>query len=135
MAIQGGFPVEFGHVYLHGAFLVSEVEPVRDFDRSTKDTVVQAVDKDTGVPLWQVEVLDGDPSARERVVKVKLAAPVKPVPPAASEGVPFRPVEFDGLVVTPYVATTATGRARLAYSFRAAGMRAPGPRAVKAAAS
>jgi hypothetical protein len=69
------------------------------------------------------------------VVKVKLAAPVRPVPPAGTEGVPFRPVEFDGLVVTPYVATTATGRARLAYSFRAAGMRAPGPRAVKAAAS
>jgi hypothetical protein len=41
-------------------------------------------------------------------------------------GAPFRPVEFDGLTATPYVATTSTGRSRLAWSFRATGMRAPG---------
>jgi hypothetical protein len=135
MGLQGGIPVEFGDVYMHGCFQLGGVEPVRDFDRSTKDSFVQAVDRDTGVPLWQVEVLDGDPAAREKVVKVKIASPVQPVPPAPVEGLPFRPVELDGLVVTPYVATTANGRGRLAYSFRASAMRAPGSRPVKPAAS
>ena len=37
---------------------------------------------------------------------------------------PFRPVEFDGLTVTPYVDDK---RNRVAYSFRATGMRAPQP--------
>jgi hypothetical protein len=58
-------------------------------------------------------------------VRVKLLASVLPVPPEAMDGAPFRPVEFEGLTATPYVATTATGRARLAWSFRATGMRAP----------
>lgn len=42
--------------------------------------------------VWQVEVLDGDPEARDKMVRVKLAAAVRPVPPAAADGVPFRPV-------------------------------------------
>jgi hypothetical protein len=134
MAIQGAIPVEFGEVFPHGCFVVGAVEPVRDFDKSSKDTAVQAVDKGSGQLLWHVDVLDGDPAARDKVVRVKLVAPVQPVPPAAADGVPFRPVEFDGLTVTPYVATTTTGRARLAYSFRARGMQAPG-KPVKAVAS
>ena len=59
----------------------SEVEPLDDFDKSTKDNRVQARDKDTGLPLWQVEVLDFDPQAREKTFKVKIAAEVQPVPP------------------------------------------------------
>ena len=38
---------------------------------------------------------------------------------------PFRPVEFDGLTVTPYVDDK---RGRVAYSYRATGMRAPAAR-------
>jgi hypothetical protein len=126
MAMQGAIPVEFGDVFPHGCFVVGGVEPVRDFDRSTKDTMVQAVDKDSGQLVWSVEVLDADPEARDKVVRVKIAAPVQPTPPAAAEGVPFRPVEFEGLTVTPYVATPTNGRPRLAYSYRARSMRAPG---------
>jgi hypothetical protein len=126
MAIKGAIPMTQGDVFPYGCYGVGEVQTMRDFDRSTKDQAVQAVDRDTGLLVWTVDVIDADPEARERTVRVKLLAPVQPVPPEAAEGVPFRPVEFDGLTATPYVATTASGRARLAWSFRATGMRAPG---------
>ena len=95
MAIQG--PIALGHegVFLHGCYVVGEVEPVRDFDRSTRETPVQAVDKETGELVWQVDVVDADPDARDKTVRVKITAPVKPVPPDTAPGVPFRPVEFD----------------------------------------
>jgi PQQ enzyme repeat len=125
MAIKGAIPMNHGDVWPYGCFVVGEVQAMRDFDRSTKDQAVQAVDRDTGELVWTVDVVDADPEARERTVRVKLLAAVQPVPPAAAEGVPFRPVEFDGLTATPYVATTLSGRGRLAWSFRATGMRAP----------
>ena len=126
MAIKGAIPMRFDDVFPHGCYMVGEVEPQRDFDRSTRDQAVQAVDRDTGVLVWAVDVIDGDLGIRDRLVRVKLLAPVQPVPPEEAPGVPFRPVEFDGLTATPYVATTASGRGRLAWSFRATGMRAPG---------
>jgi hypothetical protein len=126
MAIKGAIPMTQGDVFPFGCFGVGEVQAMRDFDRSTKDQAVQAVDRDTGLLVWTVDVIDADPDARERTVRVKLLAPVQPVPPEAAEGVPFRPVEFDGLTATPYVAATASGRGRLAWSIRATGMRAPG---------
>lgn len=134
MALQGAFKVAFGEVFPYGAFVVSEVEPVRDFDQSkTRGVPVQQRDKATGEPLWVVEVLDADPQAREKTVKVKIASPVQPVPPLAAEGVPFRPVEFEGLTVTPYLKESGNGRARVAYSFRAAGMKAVGAAVRKSA--
>jgi hypothetical protein len=133
MAIKGAIPIGQDGVFPQGCFVVGDVAPMRDFDRSTKDQAVQAVDRDTGLLVWTVDVVDADPEARERTVRVKLLAPVQPVPPAEVEGVPFRPVEFDGLTATPYVATTASGRGRLAWSLRASGMRAPGRAAGKAA--
>ena len=74
-----------------------------------------------------MSVLDPDPDARKdaKTVTVKISAPVQPIPPEAmAAGMPFRPVEFDGLTVTPYLNENG-GRARVAYSFRATGMRAP----------
>jgi hypothetical protein len=126
MAIKGAIPMTQGDVFSHGCFVVGGVQAMRDFDRSTKDQAVQAVDRDTGELVWTVDVIDADPEARERTVRVKLLAPVQPVPPEAMAGAPFRPVEFEGLTATPYVATTASGRSRLAWSLRATGMRAPG---------
>ena len=113
-------------VFPHGAYLVSEVEPVRDFDKSSAGRPVQAVDKESGLPVWAVSVLDADPEARrsDKTVTVKIAATYQPVPPEAAAGLPFRPVEFDGLTVTPYV-NESGGRARVAYSLRASGMHAP----------
>jgi hypothetical protein len=133
MAIKGAIPMAHGDVFPHGCFVVGEVVPMRDFDRSTRDQAVQAVDRDTGELVWTVDVIDAERESRDRMVRVKLLAPVQPVPPAEAPGVPFRPVEFEGLTATPYVATTASGRSRLAWSFRATGMHAPGR--VPAAAS
>jgi len=69
-----------------------------------------------------IEVIDPDPQARTRAVKVKVAAQAQPVIPAAPPGSPFTPVEFTGLTVTPYVNQAG----RLAYSIKATGIRAPG---------
>jgi hypothetical protein len=125
MAIQGPLKVDFGDVFPHGAYLVGAVEPVRDFEASSAGSAVQGRDKASGLPLWQVDVLDADPEARERTLRVKIAASVQPVPPETIAGVPFRPVELDGLTVTPYVKESGQGRARVGYSLRASGMRAP----------
>jgi hypothetical protein len=128
MAIQGAIRVQFADVFPHGAFAVA-VEPVRDFDKSTRDHTVQARDKESGVLVWAVEVLDADPEARasERSVKVKIAADQQPAMPELMAGTPFRPVEFEGLRVRPYV----NGQGRLAYSFNASAMRGPNPAGMK----
>ena len=122
MALQGPIPVEFGNVFTHGAFAAGGFEPMRDFDASSGDRFVQAKDKQTGQPVWVVEVIDGDPAARDKTVKVKVAAPDQPVLPPAHPGMRFVPVEFTGLTVTPYVNQAG----RLAYSLKAAGVRASG---------
>ena len=118
-------PVGFDQVFPHGAFVTGEVEPVRDFD-AKGSAPAQKRDKGTGLPMWQVSVHDADPAARgaAKSVKVVLLDERQPVPPPALDGLPFRPVEFDGLTVTPYVAEGA-GRPRVAYSIRARVMRAP----------
>jgi hypothetical protein len=122
VALQGPIPVEFGHVFTHGVFAAGGFEAVRDFDASSGDRFVQSKDKTTGLPLWAVEVIDADPEARTKTVKVKVAAQAEPVLPAAPAGLPFTPVEFTGLTVTPYVNQAG----RLAYSLKATGVRAPG---------
>ena len=111
MAIRGQISVEFGMVFPDGAYAAGTIEMVRDFDRSSGDRVVQQVDKHTGLPLWVVEVIDADETARQRTVKVKIAAQVQPVLPPPAPGSPFTAVEFEGLTATPYVdASRCTGR-------------------------
>lgn len=126
MAIAKRLHVAHEDVFAHGAFVVSEVTQVLDFDASTREVKVQARDKDTGLPLWQVEVLDVDPEApkKGRTVTVKFAAKVQPVPPEALPELPLRPVEFEGLSALPYVDTNGNF-SRIAWSFRAEGMHAP----------
>src|SRR5205807_9678971 len=97
MAMQGQIPIEFGLVFPAGACAAGGIEMVRDFDRSSGDRVVQQADKHTGLPLWVVEVIDADPDARQRTVKVQVAAQVQPVLPSAARGSPFTAVEFDGM--------------------------------------
>jgi hypothetical protein len=130
-AFLGPFPVEFGAVFPSGAYAAGQVEKVRDFDKSSGDRVVQQADKHTGLPLWVVEVIDADPEARQRTVKVKVAAQYQPVLPDAPAGSPFIPVEFEGLTAMPWVDDSrcqpGKGKcaARLAYSLKATGVRAP----------
>ena len=121
MALQGPIPVDFTVVFPSGAYAASAFEPVRNFEASTGEKFVQSADKATGVPLWVIEVIDADPAARVRAVKVKVAALEQPVVPAAQHGSPFTPVEFTGLTVTYYVNQAG----RLAYSLKATGIRAP----------
>lgn len=118
-------PLEFEQAFPHGAFVISEVTPVSDFDRSTKAKQVQAADKLTGEPVWQVQVMDADPAARkgQQVFTVKIPGQYQPVPPETLAGTPFRPVELVGLTVTPYVDSKTN---RMAVSLRATEMRAPG---------
>ena len=129
MALKGAIPVAFGDVFPAGAF-ATKVEMVADFEASKGGSRVQARDKATGLPVWAVTVTDPDPEARDTSAKVKVAAPAEPELPDALPGLPFRPVEFEGLTVTPYV----NGAGRLAYSFKATGLRAPSGAPVKAAA-
>ncbi|MFC5994304.1 plasmid replication, integration and excision activator [Pseudonocardia hispaniensis] len=126
MAIPSRFKINHGDVFPHGAYVVSEVEPVRDWEKSSAGRPVQQLDKESGLPVWAVSVLDADPDARKdaKTVTVKISASHQPVPPEAMTGMPFRPVEFEGLTVTPYVAENGS-RPRVAYSLRATGMRAP----------
>ena len=125
MALVTPLPVAFAQVFPEGAFVTGDVEPVRDFD-AKGSLPVQKRDKATDLPMWQVSVHDADSNARgpAKAVKVMILDELQPVPPPVLEGLPFRPVEFDGMTVTPYVAEGA-GRPRVAYSIRARAMRAP----------
>ncbi len=128
MAMPRRISITQDEVFPFGAFLVSEVTPVWDFERSTRELKVQQVDKETELLLWSVEVLDADPEApkREKTVSVKFAAKVQPVPPHNGSGMPFNPVELEGLTALPYVVSEEGRRPRMAWSFRATGMKAPG---------
>lgn len=56
-------------------------------------------------------------------VTVKVISATEPVAPPEIAGLPFRPIVFDGLTVTPYVKEGA-GRPRVAFSLRATGLKA-----------
>jgi hypothetical protein len=120
MSVQGPIPVEFGTVFPRGAFAAGAFEPVRDFEASKGGRFVQSKDKASGLPLWVVDVIDGGPLTRDKTARVKVAASDQPVLPAPAAGLPFVPVEFAGLTVTPYVNQAG----RLAYSLKATGVRA-----------
>lgn len=138
MAIARKFKISHDEVFSFGAYLVSDVAPMKDFDRSTRENAVQAVDKDTGLPLWSVDVLDADPEAskKAKTVTVKFAAKVQPVPPENDGSTPFTMVVFQGLKATPWVDNARCQppdagkkhycRAQLAWSFTADSMAAPG---------
>ena len=91
MAMPRKIKVTFDDVFPYGAYAVSAVTQVRDFDRSTKERPVYATDEETGLPIWSVDVMDGDPDARkaDRTVSIKILAKVQPVLPAATPGSPF----------------------------------------------
>jgi hypothetical protein len=126
MSIPKWLQISHDQVFSFGAFLVSEVTPMIDFDKSSGENRVQARDRDTGLPMWQVEALDGDPAApkRSRTVTIKFAAATPPTAPTNSSGTPFTPVVFEGLMALPYVEKSGDF-SRIAWSYRASGMTAP----------
>ena len=130
MAMPRRVRVEFGEAFPMGvyAFADAVVQPARDFDKSKPGAPVQAVDEDSGLPVWTLDVMDADPEARKnaKAITVRIVAATCPVLPDSVTG-PVRAVEFEGLSASPYVADSpmGTGKGRLAWSFRATGLRAP----------
>ena len=121
MALRNGsrFPVSMHDVFPHGCCLVPDsITEAQDYDEKTKKRT-PSVDKVTGKRVWQCRVSDLDPelAGRARETVVKILADREPVPPTRQ---PFELVDFDGLVVTPYV----TDRGKLAFSLRATGIKA-----------
>ena len=117
--LSNAIPVDFHAAFPDGA-LLRKVAPLEDFDKvKAKAADTQARTPD-GVPMWAVTVIDLDDNARSAEVKVKVASAVQPSLPGAA-GQKLAPVELDGLTVTPWV----NDKGRLAYSFRATGLRAP----------
>jgi hypothetical protein len=124
MALRNGarFPVSMQAVFGHGCNLMPDsITAAMDYDEQTK-VRRPAADKLTGKPVWQCLLADNDPelAGRRRETAVKIIADRQPVPPT---GVPYEPVEFEGLTVTPYV----TDKGRMAYSLRATGIKAARP--------
>src|SRR4051794_41765626 len=135
-------PVPCEYMFPAGCLFLG-VEPATDFDkRGQGDDQVR--DKETGERVWLVKVLDLDEAAGRfggtKEVKVKVAAPVQPVPPGSL--VPGYPpaVEVTGITLAPYVdsqrckGAAVKCRARLAWSVRATAMTEPQPVASKKAA-
>jgi hypothetical protein len=120
MALRNGsrFPVSMADVFSHGCHLMPEsISEAQDYDEQTKRRT-PAIDKVTGKRVYQCRVVDMDPDleGRSRETVVKILGDRMPVPPTRA---PFEAVEFEGLVVTPYV----TDRGRMAYSLRATGIK------------
>jgi hypothetical protein len=134
MAMPRRIKVEFSEVFEHGLFMVGEVDPLKDFDKSTKDKPVQAVDEESGLPIWAVDVIDADPQATKstRSLSIKVVARVRPVPPEAPVNGPFRPVAFEGLTALPYIDDNGNF-SRIAWSYRATGFTDTGQGAAKSA--
>ena len=127
MALKTPLPIRFADVFPQGAFLVG-VEPINDYEKIKAGTAdPQERDKETGERLWALRIIDPDEEARagQAEVKVKVPAPVQPVPPTEPiPGTPFRPVELEGLVVVPWVDSSKL-TPRVAYSLRCVRMKAP----------
>ena len=136
MAIAKRFKIAHDEVFPFGAYLMGECGPVWDFEKSSKDAKVQQLDKDNGLPVWSVDVVDADPEAgkKAKTVTVKIPAKVQPVPPEALPGLPFRPVVFEGLSALPYIEESGNF-SRIVWSFKADAMTAPKGQASKSVAS
>ncbi len=132
MALPNRIKVNHGDVFEYGA-LGMKIEALNDYEKvkaGVQDP--QQRDKDSGERIWLFRGIDNDPDARSSEVKVKIVAPV--MPPMPGEPIPgtnLYPVEFEGLTVTPYVEETKSGFTRVAYSFKATGVREPRSQAPK----
>ena len=128
MALPGGhrFAVSMSELYPFGCYAM-DVAQAEDYDERTSRRT-PSKDKASGELVWTVTVIDRDPEAREKQVKVKVSGPFMPVLPGEiAPGSGLHPVDFIGLTVTPYVPEVAPGRrARIAWSYRATGMVAQG---------
>ena len=121
-------PATMADVFPAGCHLVPDsIIEAMGYDEATGRRF-PAVDKHTGKPVFQCRVSDRDRGleGRSREVVVKILADRMPTAPT---GTAFELVEFEGLLVTPYVDNgrcQGKGRcgARMAFSLRATGIKA-----------
>ena len=145
MAMKQRFAVQHDDVFAQGAFLKGGVEPVLDFQAGKRadGSMPQQLDKETGLPVWQVVILDADDTAgkKDTAITVKFLAKHQPVPPANDTPFPWTPVEFVGLTALPYVEYTGgknkenQDRTRITWSYRAESMVKPGENPARKPAS
>lgn len=129
MAMPKGFrfPITFDELFPQGAFLMSDVQPMTEYqsqeDKARNRPVRPRLDETTGKRLYRVTI--ADPSAekeRDKSISVEIAADVQPVPPEAVGNLPFRPVVLDGLTVQPRA--EVSGQAKwITWVVRATGLR------------
>ena len=117
MAIRGRIPVDHDVAFPYGVYATG-IAPLFRYEDG-KRSGRQEIDPETGYPIWVITVIDADDTlpAKAKTITVKIPAPVQPVLPEPAPGLPFRPIRFVGLTVTPYVAS-----GRIAYSYRATGI-------------
>jgi hypothetical protein len=122
------FPIEFDELFPEGAYVVGAVTAVTEYqsqeDKTRNRPVRPRIDEASGFPIFKVTI--ADPAAekdRDKSITVEIAARVQPVPPAAVNGLPFRPVVLEGLTVQPRA--EVSGQAKwITWLVRATGMRA-----------
>jgi hypothetical protein len=103
VAIPRRIPIAFADAFPNGAYVLG-VEPSNDFEKSRPGSPpVQERDRDSGLPVWAVRIMDADPTARTAELKVKIASEVAPVMPDPIPGTPFRPVELVDVLIIPWV--------------------------------
>lgn len=143
MAIQQRMRARQEDVFPAGVGVRGEVEKSEDFEliRAAKAEGrepgdVQVRDKESGLRVWEVRVVDFDEEAPKGQgdVVVKIAAEHQPVLPPKVDGLPFRPVEFENLTVTAWIDDRGN-RPKIGWSLRATGMHAPGAGPAAASAS
>jgi hypothetical protein len=141
--------VEFGSMFPLGAFLVGEVRPKRDYERSRSEGVdIQEVVRDESgdpvrdasgepVKVWTIEVDDAEMDRGFGRFKVTVHSVRQPVPPARVDDSPYRRIELVGLSAKPWIDSgwcrgerrrgeAHKCRARIAWTFTAEGIQAPG---------
>ncbi|ERF56676.1 hypothetical protein HMPREF1279_01225 [Propionibacterium sp. KPL1852] len=97
MAVQRKILVSMESVFPAGAFLVGQVEPVWNFDKAVQrpdGSRPQQLDKDTGLPIWQVPVLDMDPEAGQP--GQDRGGEADQCPPAGTAGQQEQPADHPG---------------------------------------
>ena len=140
--VDGPYYVDVAQQFSHGLAVVSEVTKVLVYDTSRKpDDRLQERDRDTGLLLWEVVVLDLNPGAHEKTFRVRMGADVQPVLPPMAPGLPLRFVQLEGVSISTYPKVTGRNRGtgqdivRLAYMVSATGMSATKPTSADAKAA
>jgi len=130
-------PVHPDLAFPYGASAVTEITPVYGFGEGGRGE--QQVDEATGLPVYEVTVLDNDPDIKgpAKAVKVKILSALQPIMPPELPNLPIKlhPLEFEGLTAKPYMQEFMKGKFRIAWSLSARGVRAPSAPAAAASSN